>query len=238
MARLGFLKSTTSRGPTGATQRWPPYLRRARTLRGWQPGPPRLPGRDRGHEHNALLFPAPSVQVDRQLLIPKIPFPLQSLRKSAAARARSLPSISPLRRRAPRFSEGPSNGYHHVTRKGHEHSVPHRLCCDHSVAKRSHAGEGRTRFTITHGAAFTFSVENADFFSCHGRLDMPRDPISRREQRRIDLVNVAFSYACPGVTYHRLDCRNGVSEILGSGAEGMTQALTGNSGHVFSRYLL
>src|SRR5258708_32165645 len=68
MARLGFLKSTTSRGPTGATQRWPPYLRRARTLRGWQPGPPRLPARDRGHEHNALLFPEPSVQVDPQFV--------------------------------------------------------------------------------------------------------------------------------------------------------------------------
>jgi hypothetical protein len=164
MARLGFLKSTTSRGPTGATQRWPPYLRRARTLRGWQPGPPRLPARDRGHEHNALLFPEPSVQVDPQLLIPKIPFPLQSLRKSAAARARSLPSIPPLRRRAPRFSEGPSNGYHHVTRKGHEHSVPQPAVLRPFRGKAKPRRRGVHRFTQLAAQPFTLHLRVLIFY--------------------------------------------------------------------------
>jgi len=50
--------------------------------------------------------------------------------------------------------------------------------------------------------------------SCHGVVDMPRNPIRSGKQRRIDLVDVTFRHAVSRVTDQRLNGRNGKANAV------------------------
>jgi|SRR5215213_3210817 len=61
---------------------------------------------------------------------------------------------------------------------------------------------------------------------------MPRYPIRRGDQRRVDLVNITFCHAGPRMSYQGFDSRDGKPNVFGRGTERMAQAVAGDTGNV------
>jgi len=76
------------------------------------------------------------------------------------------------------------------------------------------------------------------FPSCHGIVDVLRDPICGGEQRRIDLMDIALGHARAGVANQSFDGWKRIAKILRGRAERMAQTIARNPGHLFGRYFL